>query len=486
MAIHYLYGAAVQGIQQFIFQTSQLKDIAGASELVEQICTTAFDEFAVGGESIIRAAGKIQFDYDDRASCEHAVLNFPRKAMNLAPGITISQAVVKYSDGESFVNVVNELEERLSVQRNRPITPSIGLIAMKRAPKTGFPAVAVVGEELVDEATVAKRRQTDNRVIKLCEKSFDVSDLQHKMIAYDTADLTGQNDWIAIIHADGNGLGKVVQKIGHDRVKFKKFSLLLDEATRRAAKSAYDATEGLWHSNIIPFRPVVLGGDDMTIICRADIALNYTMAFMKSFERETECLLGELLDGVYKSGARKLTCCAGVAFVKSSYPFFYGYNLAEQLCQVAKDCAHKEQDPNDLSPSCLMFHKVQDSFFVNYKDIIARELTPKTASWQYGPYYINEHEPYWTVETLIQQVERLESIKVQERGIKNQLREWVGLMHRNTGLAGQRLDRAKTIAGGDSLNALNELTTSSIREGQTYYPTYDVLSLYSVIYQQTK
>lgn len=41
----YLYGAAVQGIQGFIFQTNKLREIVGASELVEEICTTAFNEF---------------------------------------------------------------------------------------------------------------------------------------------------------------------------------------------------------------------------------------------------------------------------------------------------------------------------------------------------------------------------------------------------------------------------------------------------------
>lgn len=38
----YLYGAAIQGIQSFIFQTNKLKDIVGASELVESICTQEF------------------------------------------------------------------------------------------------------------------------------------------------------------------------------------------------------------------------------------------------------------------------------------------------------------------------------------------------------------------------------------------------------------------------------------------------------------
>ena len=42
----YLYGAAVQGIQSFIFQTNKLRDIVGASELVNQICTELFEDVA--------------------------------------------------------------------------------------------------------------------------------------------------------------------------------------------------------------------------------------------------------------------------------------------------------------------------------------------------------------------------------------------------------------------------------------------------------
>ena len=40
--MNYLYGASVQGIQDFIFQTNELKDIVGASELVAEICTRLF------------------------------------------------------------------------------------------------------------------------------------------------------------------------------------------------------------------------------------------------------------------------------------------------------------------------------------------------------------------------------------------------------------------------------------------------------------
>ena len=46
----WLYGASVQGIQGYIFQTSKLKDVIGASELVKDLCETDFKkEFVLAG-----------------------------------------------------------------------------------------------------------------------------------------------------------------------------------------------------------------------------------------------------------------------------------------------------------------------------------------------------------------------------------------------------------------------------------------------------
>ena len=62
----YLYGASVQGIQSFIFQTNQLDDISGASELVESICTKVFKEMVGEGfneksNAVIMAAGNVKY-----------------------------------------------------------------------------------------------------------------------------------------------------------------------------------------------------------------------------------------------------------------------------------------------------------------------------------------------------------------------------------------------------------------------------------------
>lgn len=108
----------------------------------------------------------------------------------------------------------------------------------------------------------------------------------------------------------------------------------------------------------------------MTVIIRGDLAFQYVTEFMAQFEKET--MNDEFKNILQQAELDKLTVCAGVAFIKSSYPFYYGYELAEQLCKKAKDVAKKQNEK--LAPSCLMFHKVQDSFIMRYDEIVKREL----------------------------------------------------------------------------------------------------------------
>ena len=332
----YLYGAAVQGIQGFIFKTNELKHIVGASELVEQICTSDFEEFAKNGESVVRAAGNIKFIFDKKEDCQKAVREFPKKVMTKAPGITISQAVVAFD--EDFGKAIDDLEDLLKVQRNKPSrSVTSGLIGIKRANNTGLPVVCVmeVDEKIIykDEPTLQKERSQN--VKGLCEKSFGKEALLEKEIAYNISDITDRNDWIAVIHADGNGLGKVVQAVGKQKDVFKEFSQKLDLATKEAANQAFIVVFNKFKDKrIIPIRPVVLSGDDMTVIIRGDLAIDYAKAFISAFEDKTKEHLGEILKGkqVFAEDKDYLTACAGIAFIKSSYPFYYGYQLAEDLC----------------------------------------------------------------------------------------------------------------------------------------------------------
>ena len=515
----YLYGASVQGIQGFIFQTNQLDDISGASELVENICTKMFKEtvgegFNEKSNAVIMAAGNVKYVFDTREQCENVVRNFPRKVQECAPGITFSQAVVKFDDEKNFGQAVDELEKKLKTQRNLPQTPlEVGMLGCKRAAKTGMPVVKIENGEELDAATYAKRMARKDCGNKLHIKSFwgkkqDAGKDLKLEDELDIKDLTGKNDWIAIVHIDGNGLGKVVQQLGKDRKKFYQFSTLLDQATTKAANEAFKVIEEAhgFSYNKLPICPVVLGGDDLTAIIRGDLAMSYAQKFIKKFEEETS--QGEMKALLSKANMNKLTACGGIAYIKASFPFYYGYKLAEELCHAAKTDA-KAINKEDV-PSCLMFHKVQDSFVQSYKDIKARELelkpkddgkdkaanngqnapaTPKKTLC-YGPYYLDEQVGYQTISELERMVKELG--KTENEGLKTGVRQWLSLMHENEAAAAQRLQRLESLTSNKEL--LHNLTTPATRthvnnagkeEQEQHYAAYDALAYYTINNQQT-
>lgn len=505
---HYLYGAAVQGIQSFIFQTNELKDIVGASELVEMVCTSAFDDFGNDpSKSIVRAAGNIKYDFDDEEQCKKAVLEFPKKVQGIAPGITISQAVVEYDpETKKFSEIVKQLEYFLRIQRNCPARSNIhGLMGIRRSRKTGLPAVAIQYNDYLDEPTFKKKERAKDATYKICEKAFGKDFVQEykEKIPFNIGQITKRNNWIAIVHADGNGFGKIFQRIGHDKKKLSVFSKRVDELTQKAAYMAFADIKGEFDEELntpqcfIPIRPVVLNGDDLTVIIRGDLAIPYANAFLKNFEKVT----AHELQSEFGGG---LTACAGIVFIKSSYPFYYGYALAEDLCTRAKSKAKKLSE--DLAPSCLMFHKVQDSFVENYEEIIERELTPSVGlSFEFGPYFIHKQTGYWTIDDLLDFQKKLKG----EEGnvIKSHLRKWVELLYvpqkdiincnndtAVNGLAEQYLNRFKSLLSDKLLSFSEELTIgrrdvkvkNHVEKTIKTYPTYDVLALHSIYEVVTK
>lgn len=483
----YLYGASVQGIQNFIFQTNELKDIVGASELVEQICTEAFKPFEQDGRPIVEAAGNIKFIFNSKEACERAVLNFPRKVMNMASGVTISQAVVRFEE-ENFQQAVFTLEEKLKVQRNLPVASlSVGWTGVLRSRKTGLPAVPSQSKDFLDKATLQKRMFVRDAHMHLAEKSFGQRNLQQR-IAYNIGDLVQKNNWIAVVHADGNGLGNIVRTIGSEPDVLRAFSEALDQATCNSAQIAFKVFADEENEKI-PLRPVVLGGDDMTAIIRGDKAFAYTVAYLRAFEEQTRARLEEVclrfpdLHSEQKEVLMKgLTACAGIAFVKVNYPFHYAYQLAEILCGVAKKDA-KSID-QDHPQSCLKFHKVQDSFIESYREIAARELTPcPHFSFDFGPYYLNPElatvpAGRWSVDDLSRGIGILNKTE-EKMGVRSGLRQWMTLL--NDGgieMARQKRDRMLSLI----FDRETKDWVRNITDG-TCSPVYDLLSLYTILSQ---
>ena len=478
----YLYGASITGIQNFIFQTNKLREIAGGSELIELICSGSFDQFEdQEGKRIMRAAGNIRHLFKDVDACKKAVLEFPRLVNKLAPGVAICQAVIEIKEKMSLKEALKQLESNLKIQRNKSLmTSNIGFLATKRSQRTGLPAVDYEKGEPVDITSLSKIKAGTSSRTNLCKKAFGN---YKKEISLNIEEMGTDKSWIAVIHADGNSLGKIIQEIAeNDNAEnlLAEFSSLLEEATINSAREAYIEAEKMFREETsIPIRPIVLGGDDLTVVCRADIAIKYTEKFLGQFENNTKKLLGKFSTNIKDNLLIEngLKACAGIAYIKKSFPFHYGYSLANELCSEAKKESERKH-------SCIMFHKVQDSFVTDYNSIIQKELSVgNNPIFKFGPYFINDvPNNKWTINNLRKFCNELIDISRKEdnnsSGVKSGLRNLIENLQHDSEISKQKMERL--ISNIDTKNDYLVKTLKDFSNPEKSVPFYDALSLISI------
>ena len=81
----------------------------------------------------------------------------------------------------------------------------------------------------------------------------------------------------------------------------------------------------------------------------------------------------------------RLSACAGVAIIKTKYPFYRGYQLAEQLCNNAKKEAHILE-----GTSWLDFYVSRGGFSGNLDEIRNSQYEIKEGCLSFGPYLIDK------------------------------------------------------------------------------------------------
>lgn len=505
----YLYGASIQGIQEYIYATNKLQEIIGASEIIDSLGQKfndkqeskgaifgVFDELRANGlveQILLNAAGNFRAIVDGEENLKKIVRDLPKKIMQNAYGITISQAAAPYNDND-YGTASKELERKLKTQRNRPSLPldmSINFMAL--APKTARPIVKFDDDDTLDISSVQKR-EAHGRWFKRHPGAKELKEFSQ---------ISNKKNKLAVIHADGNGLGVLVKNLT-DEVKntgkldvIANFSKALDNATKDAYENAIAKTEEVFGKENLKIKALILSGDDMTAVCDADIALEFTKNFIEGFEKETDKEKPDIKE--------KLTMCAGIAYCNEKFPFHYAAALAEELCGAAKKHSkdrYVNDAEKDIAPSCLMFHNVQSSNFQSWDKFIKDELTigsekegraadGKSASeirCDFGPYYLGDttklkNEP--KVENFINLAEMYRG----EKSPKGKLREWIKELGINDRLAKVMLDRINEILENKSefdgaLNALyGGLSCGNLileKDGAQKTPIYDVLQFLSI------
>ena len=429
------------GNQNYIFTTNKLKENVGASELTyqagtkwildavhqvgssplislwrdnDQLREKLLDQNlnppihpsnSVNVEVIVAASGKALLLVQGWDTAKQIIQAVSQRALREAPGLDICGVISEPFNWEvdSLGEINRQVHKQFEMVRSRRPSPNLRFLRLPvvaECATSGLPATNVdpraPGGETVLRSAVSRYKRSISgegfdRIQNLL-KNEDY-DFAKSIQVLDTESEQSQSlEWLAVVHADGNGLGEIfldfhthLQQLepldahpNRNYVEYlRRFSLALDFCTEQAFLSALKAFKRQ-DNNLLPVVPLILGGDDLTIVCDGKSALRFTQMFLTTFEAETSCTDTAHYNGVIPAIAQaafkvdRLSACAGVAIIKPHFPFSIAYELAESLTKSAKKVKEivKNRINNKPYPcSALDFHIVYDASGVDLAHI---------------------------------------------------------------------------------------------------------------------
>ncbi len=397
-------------IQSYVFGSNKLRDNIGGSELVERATHQwVYEALPVSSNVVDRATGSLDdsrvigsvdaevvyagggntvilFKSIDLARAFASALT--RRVLRDAPGLEVVVAHRRFDwQQEALSTVVSRLlgvDLARKKQNRTPSLPLLGLGVTKPCAATGLVATHMVDGDPVSREIRAKNSdsiQAQSRE-RLIEKLPRIQQ-GNWTIPQDFDELgriKGEESYIAVVHADGNGIGRRVEAIARRHATpaqnreyiraMREFSQSLERAATRALNDVVDLMADAFiadetiaqrHERAFPLRPIVFGGDDVTFVSVGAYGLALAVEYLTAFEEATK------REPAF--GGQPAYACAGVAIVKSHYPFARAYRLSEQLCRAAKKRLKEEQ----LEGSAIDWHIAMSGITGSLADIRQRE-----------------------------------------------------------------------------------------------------------------
>ncbi len=370
-------------------------------------------------EPIMCTSGKALLLASSQETGRRIVQEVTRKALSDAPGLHVSGALVETDLAAEPVSAairrLHEEHERVRWSLAGPAGRMLRLPVIEECATSGLPAEEFDEDDLKardagkkgqpkSAVSVAKERAAREAMRRMGVLRSERGEALHLASKTDDlAEIEDSLDWLGVIHADGNGLGALFLKfhraIGVDGPEgnehyidqLRKFSVALDACAERVFCEALleQARTGLLQPRLLrdrrrrrwlelwPVVPIVLGGDDLTLICAGELAIPLARTYLEKFEEVTGDpeFEGGIISKIAQGGGLgdHLSACAGIAVVKPHFPFHAAYGLAGKLADSAKRVKQKMRLNGAAVPcSALDFHLHHDSSGADLNEIRAR------------------------------------------------------------------------------------------------------------------
>lgn len=442
-----------RSIQKYVFSCNKLKTNVGASYLVDAIFNDLMQDIVlpsfnlkmpeekwqdtqkikiggneieceivyIGGGNMLILVDKYSDDMEKNLElCCEIVGRWSEEMLKKTPGLKTGAAIGEM-DIDDFKNSLDDMYKQLKANQNT-VLPQVDL------PYTGLTLECNISGKVADiydrSVKIGERGKERNRWIskevkskkdayKLAAKRVKKEYLEEKyndkydfVIDLDNIGCKESESYISVIHIDGNNMGI---KFGNCRTsqERKQLSLAVANRVKEAFKSLIELIVNEYNNGVytnvldmdkliddegrklLPIRPIIIGGDDITFVCPGRLGIEYAKRFIE-FVSAKELLSEEQYKHMKKASGkeinRKLSCCGGVAIIPRKYPFFRAYQLAESLCSSAKSKS-RENDKCYIDFAILygeMTPTLEQLKHYQYKGAIG--------DLHYGPYRVKEKD----------------------------------------------------------------------------------------------
>ena len=359
----------IRGIQGYIFKTNAVKEIIGASKLVDDIiinglkdyvknCVSAeekdlylvewnngdtADAFIKDGSKVLMqvmfvGGGNAYVLFRNGSICSEVNRYLGKYVLDKTYSLNVAIAVIEKTD--SYTKDYAKINDQMrKIKARMPVSKPVGAFSFTATDSiTGLPIVGCdlksVEKKYYCRESLLKRDAVDEKNV---EKIFDNMVTQK-----------GDNSTLALIHIDGNSLGKRIMNLMRDVKDYKsaiqkmrRLSSGIDKTFKDTFKdmtSWMDSQQDRFKTDTMKYRKIVVAGDDITFVCNARLAIPAVKYFLEKLnEKKTDFIQTE------EDKNPIFTACAGIAFFNSHFPFSDAYMVAEACCDSAKKRAKSKE-----------------------------------------------------------------------------------------------------------------------------------------------
>lgn len=413
----YLVLIDIDKIQDFILSTPKLKTIVGASILVAKLTSfnycksntmlgtlneaNNFGEMANNDYLIIFfGGGNIKIIFKDLSKAERFIRDLQRCFIKEAPSASFSNVICKFND--VFTNEIIEKAEKelqkIKLSKRNVIyvntNPIFKLCEIcRRYPASKIKKVEGKDKYLCTNCSSCLKTyenyKKENSEILLKDFYDKFLEKYNANFEEEFENIKDKRGFLAVFTMDGNDFREKIKKITTNKKGDECIRLLRDfsESLKKNITSVLlDSLDGVLtkkdvnkENDKMPFRPIIIGGDDICLTIAADKAFKFIQKFNEN-----------VLDNHFFK-ENKITYSMGISITKSHFPFYFSHQISEQLVKNGK--AERKNKEINRDTNMLDWEILHSSVFDDLSKI-RKEIYDESYPEYPGENYRLTYKPY--------------------------------------------------------------------------------------------